>query len=84
VLLVSVHIIDQGRYVDEMRLTIASQVIGEKAPSGVKRPNLFDLPDGITFNHKDSPVLNYDKIAVYGSHHIFVRAGINYRHNIGS
>jgi len=69
------------KLVDEMRVTIAGQVCGASAgPAGGIRPSLFQAPPGVVFDHTNNPLLQYDKIAVFGAHHIFVRALFKYRH----
>jgi len=66
-----------NKLVDEMRVTVASQVCGIGAEL---RPSLFVSPPGVVFTHHNNPILKYKKIGIFGEHHIFIRSTVQYRH----
>jgi len=68
------------KLVDEMRVTVAGQVCGPAALGAIPRPTLFIPPPGVIFNHNNNPLLKYTKIGIFGEHHIFIRATVQYRH----
>jgi len=68
------------KHVDEIRVTIAGQVVGETSTSQQRRPRLISLPNDKVFQYENSPLLNYAKVGIYGVHHIFIRSLVQYRH----
>jgi len=71
------------KLVDEMRVTVSGQLVGGISTTGEKRPPLFPGPPGdACFTHMTNPLLKNHKIGTFGFHHIFVRALVQYRHEI--
>eukprot|EP01098_Paradermamoeba_levis_P006358 TRINITY_DN2634_c0_g1_i1.p1 TRINITY_DN2634_c0_g1~~TRINITY_DN2634_c0_g1_i1.p1 ORF type:complete len:440 (+),score=149.67 TRINITY_DN2634_c0_g1_i1:152-1321(+) len=81
------------KLIDEVRLTLAGQLIGDPALSlfsskkqttttatATTRPHFFTPPAGFEFQVDNSPLLNYLAIRLFGLHHLFVRAQVVYRH----
>ena len=62
--------------VDELRLTVSPQVMGDLNSAGKRRPGFVT---GIHFGIEDSPLAQLEAIGVSGSH-IFLRYLMNYRH----
>jgi len=66
---------------DEIRLTMAGQVIGGFNPQGAERPRYFSLPKELTpFTPNNSPLMDFMGIRFYGTKHIYLRAKFTYRH----
>jgi len=61
--------------VDEIRLTVSPQVMGDLNSEGKRRPGFVT---GIHFGLEDSPIAELESIGVSGSH-IFLRYLMNYR-----
>ncbi len=61
--------------IDELRLTVSPQILGDLNPEGKRRPGFVT---GIHFGLEDSPLAELEAIGVSGSH-IFLRYLMNYR-----
>lgn len=61
--------------VDEIRLTVSPQIMGDLNSEGKRRPGFVT---GIHFGLEDSPIAELDSLGVSGSH-IFLRYLMNYR-----
>jgi len=61
--------------VDEVRLTVSPQIMGDLNSEGRRRPGFVT---GIHFGLKDSPLAELEALGVSGSH-IFLRYLMNYR-----
>jgi riboflavin biosynthesis pyrimidine reductase len=61
--------------VDEVRLTVSPQVMGDLNSEGKRRPGFIN---GVHFGIEDSPLAELEAIGVSGSH-IFLRYLMNYR-----
>jgi riboflavin biosynthesis pyrimidine reductase len=61
--------------VDELRLTVSPQIMGDLNSEGTRRPGFVT---GIHFGIEDSPLAELEAIGVSGSH-IFLRYLMNYR-----
>src|SRR3989441_183417 len=61
--------------IDEVRLTVSPQIIGDLNSEGKRRPGFVT---GINFGLEDSPLAELEAIGVSGSH-IFLRYLMNYR-----
>jgi len=66
---------------DEVRMTIAGQVIGQFSNNGIERPTFFEMPKECgTFTVNNCPLLDYIGLRYYGTKHIYLRSKIIYRH----
>lgn len=66
----------QNRLIDELRLTISPQLVGDRTSSGQERPSILS---GISFGKDNSPLLDLRDTGYFGSH-IYTRYDLNYRH----
>ncbi|GAX82928.1 hypothetical protein CEUSTIGMA_g10355.t1 [Chlamydomonas eustigma] len=69
------------KLIDEVRLTIAGQVIGPYAPDGSARPSLVTLNPSQSFSQDDSALIDFVGIRAWGPKHIFLRGAVSYRHS---
>mmetsp|Transcript_20631 Transcript_20631/g.33976 ORF Transcript_20631/g.33976 Transcript_20631/m.33976 type:complete len:288 (+) Transcript_20631:71-934(+) len=65
------------KLLDEVRLTIAGQLVGRSSSLGLERPSMFQ---GHSYGPNNSPLVNNIGIRVYGNHHLFLRGLLQYRH----
>jgi riboflavin biosynthesis pyrimidine reductase len=61
--------------VDEVRLTVSPQIMGDLNSEGKRRPGFVT---GVHFGIEDSPLAELEALGVSGSH-IFLRYLMNYR-----
>jgi riboflavin biosynthesis pyrimidine reductase len=65
----------EAMLVDEVRLTVSPQIMGDLNSEGKRRPGFVS---GTHFGIEDSPLAELEAIGVSGSH-IFLRYLMNYR-----
>jgi riboflavin biosynthesis pyrimidine reductase len=63
------------RLIDEMRLTLAGNLVGSGAP-------LISFPSDSSFkvSPDNSPLVSYDRLRSLGAHHLYLRGKVIYRH----
>lgn len=59
---------------------MGGQLCGNINSQGVARPSLFPMV-GYHFTHENNPHVSYQKVGIFGEHHIFIRCKLEYRHN---
>jgi len=69
-----------SKLIDEMRITLAAQLIGALSSKGEQRSALVEFEKGQYFTHETSPLLKYEMVQVVGGYHLFLRCSITYRH----
>ena len=71
-------LLEQG-LLDEMKNTIAGQIVGPQSQSGLSRPHLFPHQRSC-FTCDNSPLIAWKKVHLLGEHFIFMRGKLTYRH----